>query len=150
MSLAQSILSSIVRMFRRAGARCRKSRGRYVCSSGSVKAVIDNYRIKILVEGELRGEYGYYKPEDVYSEEAFMDSLKNASGADDVYLEFPSQDIYLCLEYSIDNADKAVKAFEKMARHGFSIAITNLEGELRLYSDGKPASTGDWLSILES
>lgn len=98
-----------------------------------------------LINGSCR-----YVEHSVYSEEAFMDSLKNATDADDVYLEFPSEDVYLCLEYSIDKADKAVKTFEKMAKHEFSIAITNLEGELRLYSDNNTVSTSDWLSILEN
>jgi len=49
----------------------------------------------------------------------------------------------------LDRADDAVRVFDKIAEENLWVAVTNLEGELRLLKGEKPVSLDEWLEAFE-
>ena len=145
-------LRSIVKLFERVGAKCRKLRGKpvYECWRNDIKATISPEKIEIRSIGEFRLEYSDFTPEGYLYEKDFFEDLKEATGAKTAYLDFPG-DIRadIVLEYDPDKAERAAKIFKKMAEHEMWAAVTNIRGELRLYKDHDVAKPDDWFSVLE-
>ena len=145
-------LRSIVELFEKVGARCRKLRRKpiYECWKNGVKATILPGNIVIRSEGEFRLEYSDFTPEGYWYEKDFFDDLKEAIGAKSAYLDFPSaSSADIVLEFDPDKAEKAAMVFKKMAEHEMWAAVTNIRGELRLYKNGKPVSADEWLKVLK-
>ena len=145
-------LRSIVKLFERVGAKCRKLRKRdvYECWRNDVKATISPDKIEIRTIGEFRLEYSDFSPEGYLYEKDFFEDLKEATGAKTAYLDFPEcSQADIVLEYDPDKAEKAARVFKKMAEHEMWAAVTNIRGELRLYKDHNVAKPDDWLSVLE-
>jgi len=145
-------LRSIVRLFERVGASCRKLRGRnvYECWKGDVVARITPELITVRSIGELRLEYSDFAPRGYLIEESFFRDLREVTGARSAYLDFPgSYSADIVLEFGLDEAERAVEAFRKMAEHGMWGAATNIHGELMLYKDEEAVDAKEWLKTFE-
>jgi len=146
-------LQSVVEMFKRVGARCRKVRGKneYECWGWDLlKAVINEYGITIIVNGEFRPEYLRTTTYDGREETYVLEELKKITGADTVDYEVPCADVRLILGFSLDKARRAVEVFKKMTENELWIAITNMKGELRLYRGGEQVyDTEEWLELFK-
>lgn len=139
-------LRSIVRLFERVGAKCRKLRRRnvYECWKGDVTAKITEDGITIVSPGEFRIWYSEFRTSEGIPDRDFLESLKSVTGARDVELDIPSE-LNLELKFDLDKADKAARVFNKMAEENLWVAVTNIEGELRLIRNGEQVSVDEWL-----
>lgn len=153
-------LREVVNMFKSVGAVCRKVRGlhQYVCRKGHVTAKIDSVIDAIEIEspGELRTEYLRTELSSVYggiSEEELLEHVRELAKADRVYIEIPTYEANLRIEYrgwreNPEKARKAVEIFKNLADKELWLAITNMEGELRVYKGEKPVHYEEWLKEL--
>lgn len=112
-------LRSIVKLFERVGAKCRKLRGKpvYECWRNDVKATISPKKIEIRSIGEFRLEYSDFSPEGYFEESDFFRDLKEVTGAKTAYLDFPG-DIRadIVLEYDPDKAERVARVFKNFLR----------------------------------
>jgi len=140
----------VVNLFKKVGARCRKRRGVYECWKGYVKAKITASGIEIRVPGEFRLDYATFHAEDNpdYTDQDLIRDLEEITGAS-VELDIPCSRTDLVFEFSLDDADRAVSVFNRMAERDMWCAITNITGELRLYKDKTLTTLKDWLRDLQ-
>jgi len=140
-------LRRIVRLFEKVGAKCRKLRRRnvYECWKEDVEATISEDGITIVSPGEFRIWYSEFRTYDGYDENEVLRRLKEITGAKDVDIEIPCDTLQLKLKFDLDKAEDAARVFNKMAEEDLWVAITNIEGELRLIRRGNQASTEEWL-----
>ncbi|RLE48891.1 MAG: hypothetical protein DRJ18_00950 [Candidatus Methanomethylicota archaeon] len=140
-------LRRIVRLFEKVGAKCRKLRRRnvYECWKENVEATISEDGITIVSPGEFRIWYSEFRTYDGYDENEVLKRLKEITGAKDVDIEIPCDTLQLKLKFDLDKAEDAARVFNKMAEEDLWVAITNIEGELRLIRRGNQASTEEWL-----
>ena len=140
-------LRRIVRLFEKVGAKCRKLRRKnvYECWKGDVEATISEDGITIVSPGEFRIWYSEFRTYDGYDENEVLRRLKEITGAKDVDVEIPCDTLQLKLKFDLDKAEDAARVFNKMAEEDLWVAITNIEGELRLIRRGNQASTEEWL-----
>lgn len=137
-----------VRVFRRFGARCRKSRsGIYVCRMGDVEARISERGITIVDPGEMRTEYMTLHTSDGLSEEDFIRDLIKRLGAKDAYISAEAT-TSLVIEFSLDQAERAAKVMKALETKNMYIAITNLVGELRTIENYRQVPTHEWIENL--
>ena len=140
-------LGSVVRLFEKVGAKCRKLRRRnvYECWKGDVTATISEDGITIVSPGEFRIWYSEFRTYDGYDEDEVLRRLKEITGAEDVDIDIPCDSLTLKLKFDMDKAADAANVFNKMAEEDLWVAITNIEGELRLIRNGEQASVDEWL-----
>jgi len=146
-----SQLRSIVRLFEKVGAKCRKLRRKniYECWKGDVTARISEEGITIVSPGEFRIWYSEFTTADGVSENDFLRDLKEVTGADSADIEIPCGELSLKLGFSLDKAEKAVRVFKKISDNDMWVAVTNIRGELRLIKRGEPVSVDEWLKAFE-
>jgi hypothetical protein len=139
-------LRSIVKIFEKVGAKCRKLRGRevYVCWRGDVSATISRDGITVTSPGEFRIWYSEFVTSDGVSDDALVRMIKEATRADRVQLDVPCNKLELTLHFSLDKAARAAEVLKELA--DMWIAATNIYGELRLIKNGEQVSTDEWLS----
>ena len=140
-------LRSIVKLFERVGAKCRKLRRKniYECWRGDVTARITEEGITIVSPGEFRIWYSEFATEEGVSERDFLRDLKEVTDADSTDIEIPCGELSLKLGFSLDKAEKAALVFKKISDNDMWVAITNMRGELRLIKKGKSVSVDEWL-----
>ena len=140
-------IERIVRAFRKAGFSCRKKRkaGYYTCSYGSVDVEISYGDIEVKNLGEFRSDYLRAYTSDKYSDEDVMEMLKRETGAKDAWIDV-GYDAYLILKFDPEKYERAIEVAKRIGEKDLWIAITNTEGELRLFRGKEVITrTEEWL-----
>ena len=140
-------LRSVVRLFEKVGAKCRKLRRRnvYECWKDDITATISEEGITVVSPGEFRIWYSEFRTEEGYWEKEVLDKLREITGARDAEIDIPCGSFKLKLKFDLDKAVDAAHVFNRMAEEDLWAAITNIVGELRLIRRGEQVSTEEWL-----
>ena len=153
--LTDKALQDVIKEFKKIGAACHKKKGVYECQLLSAIAEIDETfrKIKIRVPVEFRTEF--LKFDEVIREDEkmwltdteFFDEATRISKAK-VYIDFPPEEPRLIFEYKFENLQDALRTFKNIAIKDLYIALTNIDAELRCYSEGAKIRCEQWLKDL--
>ena len=133
-----SSVRDAVRLFKRLGAKCRKTSRKYdvySCWKGGVEARIDPREIRVVSKGDFRVEFLRLTTDDGWSDVELEKVLSeligskfeiNVDGSIEIRAEFP-----------IERMRDAVKLFNYLAENDVWVAGTNMDGELRVYKKGE-------------